>query len=275
MRTRSTQRDGMTLVELMITTSITAIIGGIVFVVLTMGMNLYAKNTAVNAAHQQARAGVDQMLQNIHGAVSIPQLVDSNLQAIPAPGTGPATGISFQLFDAGPFPVVQNANASDTSLVLNSSSYVPAANCRLNIPSHYIELDINSTTSVSSANRRFNLAGTLGHDVTIVGDGEDDSGASYIITAFITHRVSYLVVGTELRYYPTNDLGTYKVVARNITSPTPFTIPTLDSGGLNNRYVAAINISTVEPQFTQRGYAAVNMFISSFIPFRCRLTTTQ
>ena len=58
-------------------------------------------------------------------------------------------------------------------------------------------------------------------------------------------------------------------------SPTPFTIPILPGGGLQNRYVAAVNLSTVEPNFTQRGYAAVNMFISSLIPFRCRLTNLQ
>ncbi|MDQ6623255.1 MAG: prepilin-type N-terminal cleavage/methylation domain-containing protein [Verrucomicrobiota bacterium] len=267
---------GFTLVEVMVTCAITMIVGGMIFLALNAGMNLYAKNTAVNAAHQQARAGVDQMLQNIHGAVSIPQLVDANLQPIAAPAIGPAPGITFQLFDGGPYPVVQNAAATDSYLVLNSSTYTPASNARVNIPSHYIELDVSSSSALSSANRQFNFASTLGRDVVISSTGEDgDSSATYIITAFVTHRVGYLVVGTELRYLPNNDPTSYKVIARNVTSPNPFTIPTLNSGGLNNRYVAAVNISTVEPQYTKRGYAAVNMFISSFIPFRCRLTNTQ
>jgi hypothetical protein len=255
------------------------VVGGMVFLVLNSGMNLYAKNTAVNAAHQQARSGVDQMLQNIHGSVSIPQLVDTNLTAIAAPGVGPAAGLTFQRFEAGPFPVVQNAVAADTSIVLNSGSnaaYVPTTNSRLNIPSHNIELNVLSSTYLGSNTRRFTLTGPIGTDVTILASGEDDDpDTSYIITAFMTYRCSYAVIGTELRYYPNNDLTNFRVVARNITSPTPFTIPTLTGGGLQNRYVAAINISTVEPQFTQRGYAAVNMFISSLIPFRCRLTTKQ
>ncbi len=42
-----------------------------------------------------------------------------------------------------------------------------------------------------------------------------------MIAAFITTRLSYAVNGTEFRYYPTNDLNTYKVVTRNIVSPDP------------------------------------------------------
>jgi type II secretory pathway pseudopilin PulG len=268
-----------TIVEVMISTGLMMIVGGMAYAVLNSGMNLYAKNTAVNAAHQQARSGVDQMLQNIHGSVSIPQLVDTNLTPIAAPAVGPAAGLTFQRFEAGPFPVVQNAVETDNMIVLasgNGAAYTPTTNSRLNIPSHNIELNVLSSANNGGGTRRFNLSGPIGTDVTILASGDDgDPDTTYIVSAFMTFRCSYAVIGTELRYYPTNDLGTFRVIARNITSPTPFTIPTLAGGGLQNRYVAAVNISTVEPQFTQRGYAAVNMFISSLIPFRCRLTTRQ
>ncbi len=79
----------------------------------------------------------------------------------------------------------------------------------------------------------------------------------------------------ELRYFPTNDTATYRVITRNLVSGTPFSIPILPGGGLQNRYIAAVNLSTAEPKFNQRGYAAVNMFVNSLIPFRCRLTNTQ
>lgn len=275
---KSHQR-GFTIVEVMMATGLMTIVGGMIFVVLNSGMNLYAKNTAVNAAHQQARSGVDQMLHTVHGSVSIPQLVDTTLAAIPAPGVGPAAGISFQRFEAGPFPVIANSLASSTTIDLNSgsgSAYTPTTNSRLNIPSHNIELNVASSTDLGGGMRRYTFSQPIATDVIIQSSGDDDDvAATYIITAFMTYRCSYAVIGTELRYYPTNDLATYKVIARNITSATPFTVPTLSGGGLQNRYVAAVNISTVEPQFTERGYAAVNMFISSLIPFRCRLTTTQ
>lgn len=274
-------RRGFTLAEILVTMGIMMLVGLIVFLVLNTGMVLYAKNTAVNSAHQQARAGVDQMLANIHSSVSIPALLDGNLNPISELDSNgqpvSAEGISFQTFDAGPFPVVMSANATDTSIILYCPGYTPPSNARLNIPSHSIEYDISSTAPYGLA-RQFNLATAsmgIGTAVTISGLGlEGYPGVAYIITAFITTRKSYAVVGSELRYYPTNNLANYKVITRNIISQKPFTVPIL-SGGLQNRFVAAVNLSTVEPNFTQRGYAAVNMFISSLIPFRSRLTNSQ
>jgi hypothetical protein len=254
-----------------------------VLLTLDAGLNLYAKNTAVNSAHQQARAGVDEMLANLHKSVSIPQLTDSNLQPqaeLDANGQPiSAAGISFQVFSAGPFPVAANANATDQSVVLYCPGYNPPVNARLNIPSHDIEYDIISTASAGSNNTRFNLAtpGTgIGTDISIAGDGiEGHSGVTYVISAFITARISYAVVGNELRYFPTNDPASYRVLTRNVITPTPFTVPLTPGGSLQNQFLAAVNLSTAEPNFSNRGYAAVNMFISSLIPFRCRLTNTQ
>src|SRR6476469_4718526 len=273
---------GFTLPEVMVATGIMTIVGLMIFLVLNSGMVLYAKNTAVNTAHQQARAGVDQMLQNIHSSVSIPQLVDSNLQTITniIDGSGSpvqAAGISFQSFAAGPFPVVADALATDTSITLNCPGYVLGAGARLNIPAFGIELDIASTT-VSGANLRYNFSQAIGTAIDIVGTGiEGGTGTTYVITAFITIRKSYAVVGGDLRYYPSNDPSSYKVITRNITSPTPFSIP-LTPGSPptpQNRYVAAVDLSAVDANTSQRGYGAVNMFLISKIPFLFKLTNTQ
>jgi prepilin-type N-terminal cleavage/methylation domain-containing protein len=277
------RRNAFTLTETMVTLSIFSVVGLLVLLTLDAGLTLYAKNTAVNSAHQQARSGVDQMLANIHSSVSIPELTDSNLQPVAefdANGQPvSAAGISFQMFSAGPYPVVVNANATDTYVILRCPvGYAPPASARLNIPSHDIEYDITSTAT-SGSNLRFNLAtpaGGIGTAVSIAGDGiEGDTGVTYIIAAFITARVSYAVVGNELRYFPTNDVTSYRVISRNLISTTPFTVPASAAGGLQNQFLAAVNLSTVDPNFTNRGYAAVNMFISSMIPFRCRLTNSQ
>jgi len=273
---------GLTLVELMVTVGIFALVGLMVFLILNTGMVLYAKNTAVNSAHQQARSGVNQMLTNLYSSVSIPQLVDTSLQPVselnPSGQPNVAAGISFQKFDNGPFPVVANANASDAFVVLNCPGYTPGSGSRLNIPSHGIEYDVASTVALGSY-RRFNLstpAGGIGTAISISGTGiEGQAGVSYIITAFITRRESYAVVGTDLRFFPDNNPGNYSVIARNITSATPFTVPLLPGGGLQNQFLAAVNLSSVEPNYSNRGYAAVNLFINSMIPFRCRLTDTQ
>jgi len=283
MRINRPHSPGYSLVELLISLGIFSAVGLLVLLIMNSGLNLYAKNTALNTAHQQARAGVEQMLANVHSSVSIPQLVDANLQPVASLDVNGqpvyAAGVSFQRFLAGPFPVVANASATDTSIVLYCPGFALPPNARLNIPSHSIEYDVISTT-VTGSNLRFNLAtpvtSGIGRDITIAGTGiEGGAGTTYIITAFITARVSYAVVGTELRYFPTNNSGSYRVITRNVISPTPFTVPLSPGGTLQNQFLAAADLSTAEPNFTNRGYAAVNMCISSMISFRCRLTNTQ
>lgn len=282
--------------ELMITTAVFALTGGMIFFFLNSGMSLYAKNTAMNAAHQQARAGVDQMLANIHAAVSIPQLVDQTLTALPPPGTGPAAGINFQKFDSGPYllSTAQNVPSTQTWVAVVAPNLDASQNVvgmRFNIPSHQVELDIQSITAVGNS-RVINFATAVGTDIIVNdtgpnsnGNGNGNGNGTSNIIGFVTRRVSYAIQGAspyyELRYYPTNNLQNFKVIARNVTSPTagqaptPFKVLFNQAGGADFRSVAAVDLSTAEPQYSQRGYAAVNMFIDSYIPFRSRLTLSQ
>ncbi len=288
--------QGFTLVELMITLAVTLLVGGMVFMFLNTGMTLYAKNTAVNTSHQQARSGVDQMLANIHAAVSVPQLVDQNLTPLPAPGTGPAAGINFQKFDSGPYLLWngQNVPATQNYIVIDAPSLnasQPVAGMRFNLPSHQIEMDIQSIVAFGNY-RIVYFPGPIGTAIVVNdndpnnnGNGNGNLDGTSDIAGFVTRRVSYAVIGTspyyELRYYPTNDLQTYKVIARNVTPgtggqpPTPFKVLFNQGGGADFRSVAAVDLSTTEPQYSNRGFAAVNMFIDSYIPFRSKLTVTQ
>lgn len=287
---------GFTLVEMMITSVVFALAGGLIFFFLNSGMILYAKNTAVNAAHQQARAGVDQMLANIHAAVSIPQLVDQNLTPLPPPGIGPAAGINFQKFDSGPYLLSTTLNVPSTQkwITINAPNLdvsQSVSGMRFNIPSHKIEMDIQSITAAGSY-RIINFANAVGTPIYVNdtdpnsnGNGNGNGNGTSNIAGFITRRVSYAIAGAspyyELRYYPTNSLQNFKVIARNVTSPSsgqapaPFKVLFNQAGGADFRSVAAVDLSTAEPQYSKRGYAAVNMFIDSYIPFRSKLTISQ
>lgn len=281
-----------TLVEMIVTIAVINLVGGIVYVFLSAGMSLYAKNTAVNAAHQQARAGVDEMLNNVHASASIPALVSistaggaSRMSPLPAPGLGPAEGIMFQRFDGGPFKIKKAVAAGDASIQVVVDNYTPRPTMRFNIPSHDIEGDVVSAKSKKSGTDwTVNFADPVGTAI--------DVDNTHPVTGFTTYRVGYLVVGAveadgqfrgELRYYPIidltttdiNDPSTYQVVARNVTSPTPFQILLNIDGGVDNRSVAAVKLSTADPQYSNRGFAAVNMFINSYIPFRSDLTNNQ
>ena len=70
------------------------------------GLILSAKNTAVNAAHEEARQGVLRLTRDIHAAISVPQLRDNGFAVIstdPVSGVPPmAAGVSFQNISSGP-----------------------------------------------------------------------------------------------------------------------------------------------------------------------------
>src|SRR3954469_163205 len=99
---------GTTLVEAMVAASILVLLGLIFFQVLNSGMILYAKNTAVNSAHEEARDGINRLTRDIHASISVPQLRDTNLNVVSstpvvANGTAPmAAGVSFQNIAIGP-----------------------------------------------------------------------------------------------------------------------------------------------------------------------------
>jgi hypothetical protein len=102
------------------------------------------------------------MLANLHSSVSIPQLVDANLQPVAElDGNGKPTsaaGISFQAFSGGPFLSWANAKATATSLTLYCPGYVPRGKRQAeHSPSHNIEYDITSSALVG-VNRQFILA---------------------------------------------------------------------------------------------------------------------
>ena len=102
--------SGFTVAEMAVATAVMAILGIVVFNVLNSGMILYAKNTAVNSAHQEAREGISRLTRDIHAAVSVPQLRSSAhdttytatgsftvVSSAPVNGVPPtAAGVSFQ-----------------------------------------------------------------------------------------------------------------------------------------------------------------------------------
>ncbi|MDR3402245.1 MAG: prepilin-type N-terminal cleavage/methylation domain-containing protein [Chthoniobacter sp.] len=269
------RQRGDTLIELMVSTAIIAITGTIIYYILNTGMTLFAKNTAINIAHQEARVAVLQMEQDLHGAVSIPQLTDASRNAIA--GNGPAAGISFQLFASGPFMITPNASAAGYPAGQNqvtvrfTGGVVPVVGQRLIIPTHQTELDITAVGS-GSGDVPVTLSANLPQSViTLQG-----SPASQVnIACFLTDRVTYVVNGTQLYYYGRQRNNNYKVIANDLTSPTPFSIPVTPLGAPFNRFVAAINLITADATSSNRKFRAANMFINAMEPYRARLCTYQ
>ena len=64
------------------------------------------------------------------------------------------------------------------------------------------------------------------------------------------------------------------IVARNLSSPNPFSVPLNTFGGTDNRYIN-VAISARDPKSSNRGYLATSSLLNTKIDYRSRLTVFQ
>jgi type II secretory pathway pseudopilin PulG len=291
----SSRTAGFKLVELMITVALISVVGLVLYSILYTTLVLGAKNTAVNVAHQQARVAMVDMLQDIHSAISTPQLVDTDgTTPWPTPAAGqspsPAPGVSFQLWSSGPHELKKDVAVGDTKIeiIMNSvgNPPIPVAGQRLIIPAYQIEADIASVDNNSPNNPKLTLGNIYGPGLTppvtypvstmpVAIKGTGSSGGD--VVCFITDRVSYAVAPNGLH---SNNLnwrwkGNTKAVANYVTNTVPFSAPTTPAGALYSRFVAAIDLSTSDIQYNNRGYKSANILLNGQVPYKARLTTYQ
>jgi hypothetical protein len=258
---------GYTLVELGISSAVFSTIGLTLCSLINTTAILGAKNTATNTAHQQARTAMVQMLQDLHSAISLPYLVDASGNVVA--GAGPAPGIGFQQWSGGPHKINVDATTSDNQLVLTltpGSGPTPTVGQRLIVPTHQIEDDI---TAVSGSASNFTV--TLAHNLPVAISGT----STYTITCFIASRCSYAVANGALEWHGAGTKKSFSVLGSDITSPNPFSTPITPAGALYYRFVSAINLSTADPEYSNRNFKAANIFLNGQVPMKARLITYQ
>jgi hypothetical protein len=64
---------------------------------------------------------------------------------------------------------------------------------------------------------------------------------------------------------------TTAVLGQNITNAKPFSIPTTQAGAPITGSVAAIDLSTADNTYSNRGFKAANILLSGQIPARANL----
>jgi hypothetical protein len=264
------QTSGRTVIELIFTVALMAAVGLTVYALLSAGTILGAKNAAVNTAHQQARTAMLQMKQDLHSTVSLPQLVDANGAAITT--GGPAAGISFQLWAIGPLKIANDASAGQNvvQVTVPGGTQAPVAGQRLIVPTHQIEQNITAVSNPSGTTYALTLASNLVDAISGTG-----SPTNYNIVCYITDRCSYIVQNQELKWDGPTTRTAFSVMGQNITSAAPFTTPNTPAGALYYRFVAAIDLSTADLRYSNRGFKSANILLNGQVPIRARLTTYQ
>jgi len=210
-----------TVAEMGVAVGVLMLLGLAFFQVLQAGLTLSAKNTAVNAAHEEARTAVLRLTRDIHAAISVPQLRDNGFSVVssdPVSGVAPTSaGVSFQNIAAGPnFVWKDPSNAS--LIMIKDNPAKPTEGMRLIIPFFGLEEDITKVAAAGSANHSnvFIKADQSTPNITA-----PDYGAPYAIT-YYTDRTMYVV--RKGSYIPDSQ-GLYTVTTATYVS------------GLNDRYV--------------------------------------
>jgi type II secretory pathway pseudopilin PulG len=260
-----------TLAEMGVAIGVLGLLGLVFFQVLQSGLTLAAKNTAVNAAHEEARQGILRLTRDLHSAVSVPQLRDANLAVVsstPNPSTPSATpptaaGVSFQNIAYGPNFVFQDPGNSNL-IMINDGAYAPAPGMRLIVPFWGIEDDINKVTaaSVSSHSNVFTVHAQediLKNKVPIY------AGSVYAITYYTT-RAMYLVKNGT---YVADPKGDYNLVSGQYVQVTPGTGAYHYENGELHYYkqVSTSSNPSVAGTMTWQDVATVARYLSSPNPF--------
>jgi hypothetical protein len=275
------------MVELMITIGVSSVVGLTICSILYSSLVLSSKNTAMNTAHHEARVALLNILEDIHGAVSLPTLTNASATPYPSPVPAQAAGISFQKWSSGPHEIKSDVpvGATQITLYLNTApgNVAVTAGQHLIIPLHEIEADISavSNSGGGTPTATVTLSNIYGPAVTpavsypaktmpVAINGA--SSAAGDIACFITDRCSYTVANNILSW---NYRGASRNLGNDIQNQTPFSIPTTAAGALYYRFVAAINLSTSDLSYSNRGYKSANIMLNGQVPQKARLTTYQ
>jgi prepilin-type N-terminal cleavage/methylation domain-containing protein len=280
----SPQTRGLTLVEMMVTVFLVSVVGLVLYSILYTGTVLGAKNTAMNFSHQQARVAMMSMIQDLHSSVSLPALSNASGTPYSSPAPTNAEGIAFQEWSSGPHQIKSDANSGQNQITLNlttgAGNPTPTVGQHIIVPAYEIEADVTAVGGNTG-----NFVVTLGNiygpaltpavtypastlPVKIAGTG---STAGDVI-CFVTDRCSYTVANSTLSW---NWKGNHRTAASDITNATPFNTPLTPAGALYYRFVSAINLSTSDLAYSNRGYKSANILLNGQVPMKARLTTYQ
>jgi hypothetical protein len=263
---------GFTVAEITIAVGVLSLLGLVFFQVLQSGLTLSAKNTAVNAAHEEARQGILRMTRDIHASVSVPQLRDINLAVIsstPSPSASPgatpptAAGISFQNIAYGPNFVFQDPGNANL-IMIQDGNYSPSPGMHLIVPFWGIEDDINKVTAASVASHS-NVFTVHAQEDILKNKAPVYAGAIYAIT-YYTNRVMYLVKNGS---YVADSNGNYNLVGGQYVQVTPGTGQYHYENGELHYYkqVSTSSNPSIAGTMTWQDVATVARYLSSPQPF--------
>lgn len=271
--TQKTSERAFTFAEMGVAIGVLGLLGLVFFQVLQSGLVLSAKNTAVNAAHEEARQGLARLTRDIHASVSVPQLRDANLAVIsstPSPSASPgatpptAAGVSFQNVAFGPNYIFKDPGGTNGLVMIRDGDIQPTQGMRLIVPAWGLEDDIIKVTGSPSTLGHSNVFTTNVFE-TGIKNSPQYAGDLYAIT-YYTRRVMYLVQNGN---YVADSKGNFILSGGEYVEVTPGTGQYRYENGELHYYVQESTSTNQSVQGTPiwRDKATVARYLSSPKPF--------
>lgn len=284
-------QSGFTSAEMVVSTMVMAILGIVFLNVLNSGMILYAKNTAVNSAHEEGRQGLNRFVRDLHAAVSVPQLRNNThdstyscgtyecgstsntntfavVSSAPVSGVAPtAPGVSFQDVVAGSPDYVWQDPGNSNMIKIKDPGDSPTAGMRLIVPQWSIEDAVTSV--VGNSDNHSNVFLFNGQDTTVAtnmgNQGRKFGQSSYAVGPYaITYYTERMLYVVENGTYIPDSNGPWILSSGNYVAYTSGTMQRYryENGVLNlyrQRYASS--------KFYWQFVATVARYISSAQPF--------
>ena len=235
-------RAGFSLIELLVTVSLSGLLGGILYGLSTEAMVSFGRNISINKSYTDARMSLDRLGQMIQAAGHTPILLDAT--GTPTAATQ-AAGIRFWTCDSDPkYAIAAPVMTGKTlSLTLNPGQSAPVAGNLVFIDGIALQavipaggVNANGTTiTFPSALSTYLPASSAGATT-----------ASFTPASLLLFKqVAFIAVGTQLRYYPVamtatgaandpfNNANNYQVIANLVSNPaiTAQSLPFVDGIG--------------------------------------------
>ena len=265
-RRKQDRQSAFTLVEMLVSTGVMTIAGGSIYLAVNASLNLFAKNTSLNVAHEQLVRGVQRITRDAHASIATPTLLNSDLSA--NSGSGPAAGVAFEVLWQRPFKMTAGGNGGTNKITIDTGTPPgprPVPGQRAYLPGND-DTEENITivaANVTPAYSDITLQNSLWKKIS-------PNAAGYDRPVIIADRIAYVVVGNSMHFYAqTYSGGSFSwldrgIRVRNVTSPTPFSIT-------NSRTVTG-NLTVSDPTYSNRGYKALGMPLTFQAPYRTKLS---
>jgi hypothetical protein len=268
-----------TLVELTVVAGSFAIVGGAMYVLMSSGLNLFARNHSINHSSEMARTTLDRLTSDMHVAIESPTLINSAGEPVPVGGDAPvaAAGIRFRKFIAGPLRIPSALTATNTTVTLaaQASDRMPEAGQFIIIPA--------TTVNVLPQDVHARILAARGSVTMPVLDLTAPIGTSLLppvlsgnvapanSVAYIVQEVAYVVVTPpspapqipELRFYP-RAMSAASDTASKFNNPANYTVVTPNMVATPTPFRVTANVRAISVQFTAEAARYSNQFDTAF-----------